>query len=800
MQYTCTQVCVRFSLQWQWKTVFDSSHCWVHCDDVTRCWPRIVILLCTMIQFHIFHSQCIIRVHIAYMYVYVHARTRSLSMAGLAWHARGGAEPILLCLFSPFSDVVLSHDQLAEAPGCLHWELQMADDRDAVQRQAALFSGSTSFVDKFPAELLVRICRFLSLRDRQRLRRVCKTLHQVLDNPLFWKSINIDGFKRSDYVQLHAMFAHRGSTVERLYINGSFDLVGLDLCSCTRLRTLKLEQSPCYVTNMADIVRSLPLLAQLEFQPINAACGLGHCMHVMCRTVEWQDFLTTVQRLDSMTLLSQWDENFVEFLLRQWACQKYRPVSVCMTTMQTQTAQPQGSVQSCYSSLQDLWKECMENFPPCEEPCQFRITWQTSRRLGPSDVPIFELNLDGSPLSLSTALDYTHPDMTDTVSSMHGVISLSNRDWSVDGDECFRSGRFISSPDFVLSETETKFLQFESATAHLTSLSLTEASSLTSSNLETLAHHCRRLTQLNLSGCKKCLNPLFGLAILATNCTQLRILNLQNIPCNYVERTSEMWMCLSQMENLRHLAIDPCLLQASQEADQFTGEQYSVSDEHEIEESLKAMSFIRVLEIQTTLTASKSIQCPHCRNMDGHLIGLVKHMTALNTLLIRGVSRAMCDILLETAIKKCQYLRNLSINMEFSFKLFPLDTKFDSIQKLSIRCPRFNITDMLTSALVEAPLTHVYFAVRYISKGSVTMILQDMPQLVVCHIYCRDGPVMKPPGDVLQFRQSMQEMSNAESRTNPLDFVFNEGRLYDSHTECVTAQSLRQTELVSWWN
>ena len=662
-------------------------------------------------------------------------------------------------------------------------------------------AGGVSLVHKLPAELLVRVCAYLSVRKRQRLRRVCKTLRQVLDNPLLWKTVAIDSFKRSDYALLNAVLSGRESTVQRLCIGGAFNLAGLarDLCSCSHLRSLKLVHSPCFVTNMASVVRALPLLARLEFQPVNTSCGLGHCTHVMCRAVEWQDFLTAVQNLSSLTLLSSWDENFVEFLLRQWACQKYRPSSVCMSTMHMHTEQSQDSMQFRYSSLQDLWKECMERFPPCEDACQFRVTWQTSR-LGPSDIPVFELNLDGSPLSLSTALSYTHPETTDLVVSMRGVLSLSGQEQTGEGDGRFRCGRFISNPEFVLSEMETKFLSFGAATAHLTSITLTDASSLNSSNLETLALYCKNLTLLNLSGCKKCLNPLFGLAALACGCIHLRALNIQNVPCNYVERTSEMWMCLSQMKTLRHLAIDPCLLQASQEADEFTGEQYSISDESEIEESLKAMTFLQILEVQTTVTANKCIQCPHCRNMDGHLMALVRHMRALHTLHVRGISPVVCGILLKTAIGECQYLRNLSVHMDFSFTLLPANLTLRNIQKLSILCPRFNVTDSLTQALVQAPLTHVYFTVRHMSKSIVTMLLQDLLRLTVCHIYCRDGPVMKPPGDILEFRHSMQDMASARSRAIPLDFVFNEGSVYSSQVECTTTQSLAQTELVSWWN
>ena len=662
---------------------------------------------------------------------------------------------------------------------------------------------TTSVVDRLPTELLVRVCGYLSVRERQSVRRVCKKLCQVVDDPLLWRTISMEGFACSDHRGLKALLARYHAITARVSLHGSFNLVGFaeELCTCTRLQSLKLTQSPCYVVNMASVVRALPSLAHLEFQPVNTSCGLGYCTHVMCRTREWQDFLDAVANLRSLTLLSQWDENFVEFLLRQWACLEYSPSHICLRTMHTQTAPLRDSVQSRYSSLQDLWKECMENFPPCEEVCQFRLTWQGSR-LPLHDVPIFELNLDGSPLSLSTALRYTQPEASNGA-SLHGVISLSGKEESAEEeDERFRCGRYISSPEFVLSETETKFVHFEAVSGHLTCLSLTEANALSSANLKIFAHNCPNLSQLNLSGCKKCLNPLSGMATLASNCTRLQALNLQNIPCNFVERTSEMWTYLSQMESLRHLAIDPCLFQASQEADEFTGEQHSVSgDEHEIEESVKAMHYIQVLEIQTTLSADKSILCQHCRNLDSRQVEFVGHMRALRILRITGVSPAVCRILLKSAFQNCEYLRYLYINMEFSFSLPSEALKRSRIRKLAIQCPRFNVTDSLIAALASsATLTHTFFAVRSISKGSVKILLREFPELVVCHVYCRDGPVMQPPSDILQFRLSMQELSSSESRVNPLNFMFNEGSSYSGLTECTTTQSLTQAELVSWWN
>lgn len=679
---------------------------------------------------------------------------------------------------------------------------------------APLFPG-TNRVDILPPEILAEVCSYLPVRERLRLRNVCKSFRLAVDSPRLWRRLRIDGFHSSDYARLGAMLADgRGSAVEEMYLSGTFNLVGLakDLCTCTNLRSLTLSQSSCYVTNMVSIVRALPRLERLEFQPVNTACGLGHCTHVMCRAVEWQEFLAAVQHLNCLNLLTQWDENFIEFLVRQWACQQYRPLNIAVITTHTKTMGPVvESVQSYYSSLQDLWKECMESFPPCEDACQFQVTWQKSR-VGVSDVPLFELNLDGSPLSLSTAISYTHPEAGDPANSMHGMITLSAREplntdhlselcdeESDKDDERFLCGRFVSSPEFVLSEIETRFVSFKCATAHLTYLSLTEATALNSANLETIAVSCPQLTQLNLASCKKCLNPLIGLAALSSNCPRLRALNLQGIPCNYVERTSEMWLCLSQMPELRHLAIDPCLLQASQEADEFTGEQYSISDEHEIEQSLKNMTKIQVLEVQTALTQCKSIMCPHCRNMDGHLLGLVKHMTLLNTLHIRGVSPTVCGILLRAAIINCKYLRNLNVNMEFCFGL-PLEVRNSGLEKLSICCPRFNVIDGVAEALSRAPLTHLYLAVRSVSRNSLETFLQDLPGLVVCHVYCRDGPVMKPPGEILCFRQAMLDMSSRPPHAHPLDFTFTEGRLYNSHTECSTTQSMITTELVSWWN
>ena len=783
-------------MQWQWEIVISGCNIRVHCDDVTGHWPRLVLSFSSDRDTHPCQS---IPLSFFITLTLPPGGARYTDTGAYVCVGGGADEANNELVFTIFGDCLV------------RGETQRQESRARMARETladSLASGGSeeNSLDSFPEELLVRICSYIPARQRQRLRGVCRSLRRALDSPPLWRTLTIDGFDRSDYGRLAEMLGHRGEAVKRVSISGSFNLVGLarDLCTCSRLKSLRLTQSPCFVTNMASVVRALPCLERLQFRPVNTACGLGHCTHVMCRAVEWQEFLAAVEGLSSLTLLSQWDENFVEFLLRQWACLRYRPLSVTVSTMQTQAAQPPESVQTRYSSLQDLWKECMENFPPCEEACQFRVTWQSSE-LGVNDVPLFELNLDGSPLSLSTALSYTHPEGSDPASSMHGMITLSaqqqnpNDSTNETTEEIFSCGRFISSPEFMLTETETRFVSFNEATAHLTSISMTEATALTSANLEILALHCPQLDQLNLSSCKKCLNPLLGLAALASHCPQLRALNIQNIPCNYVERTSELWLCLSRMTGLRHLAIDPCLLQPSQEADEFTGEQYLVSDEQEIEESLKTMQYIHTLEIQTALTPSKTITCPQCRNMDGHRLELVGHMTSLRTLHIKEVSPTVCDRLLSTVASNCKYLKNLSINMEFSFTL-PLDLGQSSVRKLLIRCPRFNITDKLTEALVRAPLTHVYLTVRSVTRGAISMLLQDLPELVVCHIYCRDGPVMKPPGEILEFRQTMQEMSSRGSNTHPLDFAFNEGRLYKSETECNTTQSMMQTELVSWWN
>ena len=656
-----------------------------------------------------------------------------------------------------------------------------------------------SYLDRLPTEILVRVCGYLLFRDRRCVRLVCKRLCLVMDDPHLWRSLSWDGFSRSDQRTLRAALArHQEVITDRLSLCGSFDLAAFseELCSCAHLQSLSLEMTPCSVATMATILRALPSLTRLQFQPVNTSCSMASCTHLMCRTHEWQDFLSAAGTLHSLTLLSHWDENFVEFLLRQWACLQYSPTKLCLSVIQLNTTTSDEDWQIRYSSFLDRWKDCLESFPPCENTSQFSLTWHRYRPQF-QVIPLVELNLDGSPLSLSSALCYTKLETSSNIDT-HGVLSLSGKKLF---SENFGCGRYVSNNQFILSEMETKFLEFQSVVGHLTCINLSEAgNSFLSANLEIVAHYCRNLAQLNLSGCVQCLNPLFGLATLASNCTHLRALNLQNIPCNLVESTSEMWMFLSQMENLTHLAIDPCLFQGMQESEESTCEQRSVlSDAEEIEESVKTMSYIETLDLQTSLSVQKSIQCPICRTLDKRRMELVKYMSSLRYLHVRGISPTTCGMLLETTLRHCENLQCLYIHMDFAFCISSEALSCSrKLQQVAIWCPRLHITDDIIASLVPHNiLTHVYFTVRSISKGSMTMLLSNFPHLIACHIYCRDGPVMQPPSEILEFRLTMREL--VDSRTHPLDFAFNEGSSYDQIIQRRTAESMVYTELSSQW-
>ena len=630
-------------------------------------------------------------------------------------------------------------------------------------------------------------------RDRLQLRLVCKRLLTVMDDPHLWKSISWDGFSRSDHNALRtALTRHSAAISDRLTLCGSFDLAAFseELCACVHLQSLTLEMTPCTVATMATILRSLPSLARLQFQPVNTSCSVANCTHLMCRAHEWQDFMAAAGALHSLTLLSHWDESFAEFLLRQWACLQYSPTKLCLGIIQTQ---PSGADnwKSCCVSFLDCWKECLESFPPCENTSQFSLTWHRYRPTLPV-IPLIELNLDGSPIALSSAVCYTQLETSSNV-DVHGVLSLSGMELSSGNFQC---GRYIPSDHFILSEVEAKLIPFPQVVSNLTCINLSGAGdSFLSANLEILAHHCRNLAQLNLSSCVRCLNPLFGLATLASNCTHLRALNLQNIPCSYIESTSEMWMFLSQMEGLSHLAIDPCLFQGRRGPEESSSDP---SDQDDIEESVKMMGYIETLDIQTSISAMKSISCSVCSTMDRRRMEMVSHLSSLRALHVKEISSATCGTLLDTALRCCTNLRHLHVHMELPFRMSPEALSCSKLQQVAIWCPRFHVVDNLTASLVpHGSLTHAYFTVRSASKASIITLLSSFPHLLVLHVYCRDGPVMRPPSEILQFRTTMADLVN--SRSQPLDFTFNEGSSYYQFTQRRTAESMVYTELSSAW-
>ena len=116
----------------------------------------------------------------------------------------GCTEPktVKCSLSLPFSDVVLSTIN-KQGPTLLGLCLRQMESKKVVIQgedpSHVVDEDRASLVDKLPLDVLVRVCGYLPVRERQRLRCVCKTLCQALDDPLLWKAITIDGFERSDY-------------------------------------------------------------------------------------------------------------------------------------------------------------------------------------------------------------------------------------------------------------------------------------------------------------------------------------------------------------------------------------------------------------------------------------------------------------------------------------------------------------------------------------------------------------------------------------------------------------------------
>ena len=664
----------------------------------------------------------------------------------------------------------------------------------------ALETTEHSWFLSLPTEIMLNVFSLLPYHERAQLKLVCKRLYDIACDPLLWRNVLWSRYSSSDAPHLNNLLTQSSAIITRLELNGNLNVPAFSslLAKCSNIRTLVLLGVQCTTAEMETVATSLPALKCLEFEPCNSPCKMERCQHLMCRPNEWRDFLTSTKAMSSLTLATPWNEHFVEFLLREWSSLKYFPIELNFSLLEASTAADELNTRCMF--ILELWKQCQHiaSFQHSSHTAKFSFyLYRPKRSL--MNHPFFELRL--SPVGgASSAVCVAR--VTQEV-DCDGIIRLCRK--SPDS-ESFCTGCYIYEDQFCLSPSEACYkLDFEAVSAGITYLNLSGAETLSSASLESIARSCSNLSQLNIRGCVLSLNPLFGFAAVASNCPNLRGLNIQDIPYNMIENSTELWYILSRMRYLSHLALDPCLMQAqvsdSRWFDPDGAVATSLTEIDEIAGHIEKMTSVVSVEMQTRCQASGWVECQACKNVNPHSLHLISKFKSLRHLRLEFLPAQVCSTLSNAALSSCTYLRALYISVGFAFELSSEALLHSALQQLYINCIRMTITDRVVDPLVSnGRLTHLYLIVRTISKTSAFKLFQSLPNLVSCHIYCLRRPVLLPPDEVLEFRRTVKHLVAAR-KTFLEDFVFEEDASWFAgwNFSPPTVRSFLFSELVSNW-
>ena len=506
------------------------------------------------------------------------------------------------------------------------------------------------YLVNLPVEILFRIFSFLMYRDRFQLKFVCRRLYDVSSDPHLWKEITWVNYQSDDQPYLKGSLMSNSSFIMKVKVSGNVNIAALatQLISCSNIRTLSLLGNHCTVVAMERIVKCLPLLDHLEFEPCNTACSMERCNHQMCRPNEWRDFLHKSTAMSSLVLVSPWSEHFIEFLWREWSVLKYRPVEFCVSVLANNACISNELSGHCITLL-ELWKKCQSIFQSCSHTSRFFLNAFHPKSTMHS-YPWFELNLSGesppTPISVSR--------LGSLGMESDGLIRLCGKPHN---SLVYTVGHYIHESQFCLSLNEAKF---ENIPSCIVTLNLCGASGLVSSQLEAIAARCTGLVQLNLKGCPLSLNPLFGLAAIADKCLWLKALNVQEITSSGVESLIELWYIFSKMKKLTHLALDPCMMRISQE--EYLG--LDVLSTHDVAEAVNMTNSIISLDVR-----AQQLQCQLCRSIAIQCPLLTSGLKLLRHLQLDNILPEPCSAIANAALHRCKCLKTLHISTDFSFHL-----------------------------------------------------------------------------------------------------------------------------------
>ena len=558
-----------------------------------------------------------------------------------------------------------------------------------------LFLGRmASFGDEIsllPNEILLNIFCYLQPRDFLNLYVSSRRFFSLIPDSALWKSVKWNHRNSGDNQYLVTLFKLCSPSVKKLIIEGHCTRMAV-FCSlilkCYNLNVIRLDGISVTPLQMKRLVDNLPSLYNVSID-----------IRQLANFKRIKEYLQSGQNLQhlsiSIPLTCRCSTSVIEEI---WKNQGYRPLEVSL----------------CSSLVWRTGSGVHHNIISAPEQAVFRVFL---RKKAPLDL------FDEAPVCEFPYRAHSNYQLSSQV-----VTCLGSKTLPVTAQcrRCQPTSSISSLPSSI------KAMVFSKDVA------------LLPSDLDVIADSCPSLERLVLKHQKDCLSPLTGLASVACKCSALKGLCLLGIHKSSFVNIVELWKILSGMRNLRHLALNSCLIKPNNRQMDGTvhvskGKRVShiaLPDPNEVAEMSRYLSSMRqliALQLNPYTKAEGGFQLVCCGGVTAHHFKMLSCLPALCHLSYLEIPITVC---LEDIFQNLTRLNYAVLCSCTRLNVLPTSlTSCQSLEQISLSHIRSIPDGFFDSITDRGKLSHLSINTEYISSATV-LKLAEVPSIQRCRIIC----------------------------------------------------------------
>ena len=544
----------------------------------------------------------------------------------------------------------------------------------------------------FPTELLIKILSYLPTRDRFMMRCVSQRFRDVSEMPLLWKEC-IWNYEPRHVSSIIKVLIDHGEHVRRILFPAhlTVKIVRKLASHCTQVTHLSLPRdTQLTLDDLEKVVRTMTCLHQLD---VFAAGNFIQKDESPSRTT-WREpqhikgllkvTATSVKELKLRVTQFSWA---VRESIKELASQGY--------TLPIINIFGDGAV----FNLPSLWLELHSIY----ESSLFEISLYDYRKIPMNLYPFIPLK------RLKFGPSVTPPFIQ---LSSYGIVGIQQDIFCISEYNSFGTVMYILMPmrDKLYNSNRIIPISY----GQIDSVSCVDFSNVKvdSNHLEQLAAVCPNLQRLNLQRNANCLKHLQGLRAIVQTCQNLKGINLTEISVSQVESLVLLWELLSSLKKLTHLAIDLCLMKAS-----------DANSQKLIINMFKTCQCLKALEITRDYLSG----CRECTDVTDFFFSYFPSLVYCRMYCFRYSALAY-------AINNCHKLKYLYEKDARKESILPLSNNC-YLEQLCIYSLSLNLTDELVEVLsANGQLERVVLYVKSITINGLTTLINNSPKLTLLHI------------------------------------------------------------------